>query len=158
MKLRALVTIALLLAMTASHAQTRDTPRAVVDRFLAALNHLSVEEMTPIFTNDATAFFPIAVFGQRLNGRAAIMDAFNKMFTQEKQRIAQRHGVKGKATVVPAGMMTARDIAVQQIGKDTAVVTFDVGTGSLYSRRTAVVVARGGRWQIVHLHASNLRM
>lgn len=42
--------------------------------------------------------------------------------------------------------LTAKDVTTQRLGEDGAVVSFDVGNEF-----------EGGRWVIVHLHASNVR-
>jgi hypothetical protein len=52
--------------------------------------------------------------------------------------------------------MEAKQLAVTRTG-NVAVATFDVGTAEVRSRRTVVMECRGGRWVIVHLHASNVR-
>ena len=37
------------------------------------------------------------------------------------------------------------------------LLLIDVGTADVHSRRTLMLERRGGRWLIVHLHASNVR-
>lgn len=114
-----------------------------MERFTAAFNRLSTEELRPLFAEDATAYLPMPQFGARLDGREAILAALGPLFEAEKARGSTMN-------------LQAKSLAVQRAG-DAAIVTFDVGTEAVFSRRTLVLERRGGGWRIVHLHASNVR-
>lgn len=61
-----------------------------------------------------------------------------------------------RGAVVVLALLTPKDLSIQRSG-DTAIATFDAGTGDVHSPRTPVLEARRGRGVIVHLHASNVR-
>lgn len=131
----------LLLAACASVSQSR--PEDAVAQFTAAFNRLSVDDLRPLFAEDATAFLPMPQFGARIDGREAILAALAPLFDAEKARAGSIN-------------LQAKELSIQRAG-DVAVATFDVGTEAVFSRRTLVLEWRGGAWRIVHLHASNVR-
>lgn len=134
---------ALVIALFLCTACTTTSHDDVVTRFTAAFNRLSVDELRPLFAEEATAFLPMPQFGARVDGREAILDALAPLFAAEKARAGSMN-------------LQAKDVKVQRAG-DVVIVTFDVGTAAVFSRRTLVLERRGGAWKIVHLHASNLR-
>ena len=118
---------------------TAPKPDATIAAFTAAFNHLSVDELRPLLAEDATAFLPMPQFGARIDGREAILAALAPLFEAEKQRGSTMN-------------LQAKELKVQRAG-GAVIVTFDVGTEAVFSRRTLII--EGG--QIVHLHASNVR-
>jgi len=118
-------------------------PEQAVDAFLDAFNRLDADAVGALFADDATAFLPMPQYRAKLTGRAAIVAALRPLFDAERARSGAMH-------------LAHHDLSVQRSGT-TAVATFDVGTAEVSSRRTLVLAWRGGRWWIVHLHASNLR-
>jgi len=143
--IRRLGAVLAMVAMSCTTAAPRETPRDVVRRFVEAFNHLSAEEMRPLFADNATAFLPMPQHAARVDGREAILGILAPLLEADRQR---RNGQ-------PLSLK-AKDLAVQQQGA-VAVATFDVGTADVHSRRTLVLERRGGRWLIIHLHASNVR-
>jgi ketosteroid isomerase-like protein len=139
-----LVTLAILTA-SCTTTMPRETPRDVVRRFVGAFNHLDENEMRPLFAEDATAFLPMPQHAARIDGRETMLAILQPLLDADRQR---RNGQ-------PLNL-EAKDLAIQELGT-TAVATFDVGTADVHSRRTLVMELRGGQWQIVHLHASNVR-
>jgi ketosteroid isomerase-like protein len=123
-------------------------PTEVVTALTHAFNNLDVDELRILFAEDATAFLPFASTGERLNGREAIIRAIEPMFAGE--RVRSSHGA-------PFLDLTAKDVKVQWIGHDVAIVSFDVGNKQVFSRRTLILQIIAGRWRVVHLHASNIR-
>jgi uncharacterized protein (TIGR02246 family) len=123
-------------------------PSQVVSAFVTAFNNLDPAGVRSLFAADATAFLPFATTGPRLQGREAIMQAIEPMFAMERQR--SKHAA-------PYLSLVAKEVSVQRLGKDVAVLSFDVGTAQVFSRRTLVVQAVKGTWRITHLHASNVR-
>lgn len=140
MRRRAL-SLLFLLASCTTTSHTR--PEAAVERFTAAFNRLSVVELRPLFAEDATAYLPMPQFGPRIDGREDILAALGPLFEGEIRRGSTMN-------------LQAKELWVQRAG-NTAIVTFDVGTEAVFSRRTLVLERRRGEWKIVHLHASNVR-
>lgn len=140
---RSAVLPALLLLLLAACATTSVGPEHTVTRFTAAFNRLSVDELRPLFAEDATAFLPMPQFGARIDGRENILAALAPLFEAEKARAGSMN-------------LQAKQLTVQRAG-NVAIATFDVGTEAVFSRRTLVLERRHGSWNIVHLHASNVR-
>jgi uncharacterized protein (TIGR02246 family) len=123
-----------------------DSSAHLVERFVAAFNHLDVDEMNALFAEDATAYLPFADNAARVQGKKAILSALTPMFAAERKRHDGPDYLHLQAT----------DLAIQPAGS-AAVATFDVGTSDVHSRRTLILIRRNGTWRILHLHASNLR-
>ena len=121
-------------------------PAAVAGELVAAFNHLDTAAVSALLTEDATAFLPTPDHAAIVRGRPAIVAALAPLFDAERQRHPGPEYLH----------LVAKDISARTFG-DAAVVTFDVGSGELHSRRTLVLVRKGGRWKIEHLHASNVR-
>ena len=115
--------------------------QAVLLQFLSAFSQLRLDEMLACFADDATAFFPGEHHRERLLGRAAIREAFN--------RVLERVRATG-ATVM---RLDAEAMHVQPLG-EVAIITFHI-RGDHLSRRTFVLQERGGQWLIAHFHGSN---
>jgi len=116
-----------------------------VDGFIEALNAADVGKLAPFFAPDATAFFPLAPFAERLENKEQITKVFAAFFESVR---------RGK-TGPPFMSLVPQDVAVQVYG-GAAVVTFYFKGPEIVSRRTLVLRRDGGTWLIVHLHASNL--
>jgi uncharacterized protein (TIGR02246 family) len=140
------VPIVLILAACASLRPS--DPSAVVGELVSAFNRLDAAAVESLFTEEATAFLPMPDAAAFVRGRSAIVAALAPLFTAERAR----HPGGGPEYL----HLVAKDVAVRTYGR-AAVVTFDVGSGELHSRRTLVLVWRDGRWKIDHLHASNVR-
>lgn len=143
--MKRLLSVLLFLAVACASTPARDDDadvRAAMDGFLAALNALDANAIVSYFAEDATAFFPV-VAPERLNGRAAIAEVFNTYVTETKKNVAKTNIVAEDVRVVRSGEM--------------AVVSFQVHNPAAVSRRTFVFRREGGRWLIVHMHASNYR-
>jgi len=117
----------------------------VVDGFIEALNAADIEKLAPFFAPDATAFFPLAPFADRLENKDQITKVFAAFFESVR---------RGK-TGPPFMSLVPQDVRLQLYGS-TAVVTFHFKGPELVSRRTLVLSNDKGTWLIVHLHASNV--
>ena len=93
-----------------------------------------------LFSPEATAFLPSAANPSRLTGKAQI-----------------RAGVSPALESRPTNPMAVRDLLVTVHGM-LAVATFEIGNPIVHSRRTLVLQHSGNGWEIIHLHASNLRV
>lgn len=128
-------------------AAASGSPTAAAAEFLAAFNALDQTRFDALFAEDATLFYPSAPFPlQRVEGKAAVTGWFSKFFDAVRKRGAKNLNINPS------------DLHAQTYG-DTAVVTFHLNGGSdgAIGRRTVVLNKRGGRWLIVHLHASAAR-
>jgi ketosteroid isomerase-like protein len=112
-----------------------------LERFLKAFSNLQLDEMAGCFTEDATAFFPIAHHHPRLEGREAIREAFTRVL--ERIRASGATGIR----LVP------EDVRAKAFG-DTAIVTLHIRDDDL-CRRTFMLRRDGDDWGIEHFHASN---
>jgi ketosteroid isomerase-like protein len=116
--------------------------RAAVAEFANALNAFDAERLGRTFAEDATAFFPGPPFpAARFQGRATIQSAFGQLFAALRQRGARN------ASLAPVGLQV-------QLYGDTAIATFHLMGQQEVGRRTLVLRRVGGRWLIVHMHAS----
>lgn len=114
--------------------------RAAMNGFMAALNALDADAMASYFADDVTAFVPIAQ-PQRANGKAEVAAIFRTFVAQTKPTTA-------KLNLVP------ENLVVESSG-DYGLVSFEMRTPAMQNRRTFVFRHIGGKWLIVHLHASN---
>lgn len=127
---------------------SRNSPVSVVETFVRANERADLELIMSTFDETATLFLP-GDRPQRATGRTEIRAFFESTFGQRKRPIK----------------ITPRDIHVQELG-DIAVVTahlaplptLPVSEPTTFPRRTFVVKQVGGRWIIVHLHASNFQL
>jgi uncharacterized protein (TIGR02246 family) len=132
-------------AMAAADAADLSTPEHAIAEFIAALNALDRDRYAAMFTDDASLFFTGPPFPlRRVQGRAQIMAYVGPLFDSARARGARQGDVR------PA------DLLFQTWG-DTSVVTFHIPAGQDLDRRTFVLRRSGGRWRIVHLHASAAR-
>lgn len=138
--MRKLILVAVLLASCAT--ARNDSPLGVVDAFLSGLENAD-PNIGRLFADDATVFLPMNDRPLRVTGRADITAAFAALFAMP--------GYRGGSIPRPATP------AVQWLGQDAAVITFEIVNPNITSRRTFVVRREGGEWRIVHLHGSNVR-
>ena len=116
------------------------------ESFVEAFNNLDWERFRITFADDATVFFPSEV-PVRANGRTEIEAGFKPMFGEDKKR----------GGGPPYLHIEPKDMKVQVAG-DVAVMTFHLPRKGYVARRTIVWQKRGGRWLIVHLHASGVEL
>jgi hypothetical protein len=108
------------------------------------------------FVAEATLFMPFDELPKRIEGTTAIRDVFAPYF--EDLRASDRKP--------PYFSLEARDLSLQRLSEDIAIVTFHLGElaqagGSdpvRFSRRTFVVKRGVEGWRIAHLHASNMTL
>jgi len=109
--------------------------------FLEALNALDADAMASYFADDITAFLPIAQ-PQRADGKAEVTAIFRDF-------VAQTRKTTSRINIKP-------DHLLVQASGDLGLVSFETIPGAMLNRRTFVFRRVGGRWLIVHIHASNL--
>lgn len=115
---------------------------AAVAEYVNAVNALDAERLGRTFAEDITAFFPGLPFpAARAEGRLNVQGAFAQLFTQLRQRGARNASLQPRAQDV-------------QLYGDLAVASFHLLGQQEVGRRTLVLRRIGGRWLIVHMHAS----
>ena len=133
-------------ARIATPADSTNAHRAAVG-FLAAFDSLQWEPFRAYLADDVTMFFPFAQFPSRADGRAAVESVFGRFMTAQREARVQagRPMVQGLAP---------RDLRVQMLGTDAAVVSFHLGQQTPARRSIVFRRSAAGRWQVAHWHAS----
>jgi len=129
-----------------SPADSASAHRAAMG-FVAAFDSLQWDRFRGYLADDVTMFFPFAQVPRRADGRAAVEAVFQQFF--DAQRTARtRAGRPLVQGLVP------RDVAVQMLGRDAAVLTFHLGEQSPARRSVVFRRAQGDAWRVAHWHAS----
>lgn len=124
-----------------------------VTQFVTALTTADMDSLLDSFHDDATVFMPFESLPTRRDGTEEIRAAFTPMFEQ----------LRSSGRPAPYMRLTPADLQLRFYGS-AAVVTFHLGSlpaagatePTRFSRRSAIVTQRDGRWRIAHLHASNM--
>ncbi len=150
----ALAVGALGLAAAPAASAPEDGPRAALLAFLKAFEACDLPAMEAAFDAEATSFdrtilSPVPPQQIRLDDylRRPGMPAGMRRLAQDLPR---------HAPGPPYQDLTPHDLMVQARG-DMAVCSFHLLEPHALSRRTVVLVRRGGTWKILHIHASNVR-
>lgn len=119
--------------------------------FLAAFDSLRWAPFAAAWAPEATVFLPEAEQPRLLVGREAVLAYFQDLFDDVRATASDGAPSLGILRAV-------RDLRVQPLGTDAAVVTFHLADGPEPGRRSVVWRrdAASGAWWIVHLHASPL--
>lgn len=119
--------------------------RAAAAAFVSAFNEMDMARFAPLWSSDATVFFPRPPFPIRLvEGRDSVLP----WFLQFMETLRKENSSPG---------VDPQDLRVQMLGKGGAVVTFHPGAEpGRAGRRTLVYRREPDGWRIVHLHASAL--
>jgi ketosteroid isomerase-like protein len=148
----AAIAVAAALSCAVSPAAAADTPAAAsaqgadqaVAAFLEAFDSVDTDRFNAFFAEDATMFFPNGPFPQaRVNGKAAITEAFGSLFSRARERGVARLGLR------------PLDVQIQNLG-DFAVASFHLRGNGNIGRRSIVLRREAAGWRIVHFHASAL--
>jgi hypothetical protein len=116
-------------------------------KFLRAFEDLDIQQFIACFADDATVFFPIPEPPERVNGKQAIQQRFERVFASI--RSTARSGP-------PFQRLVPEDLSIQLMPGQTAVVSFHFRNEERIARRTLVLTNGNGQWLILHLHASNV--
>ena len=117
--------------------------------FVAAFDALDWENFQTFFTEDATVFHPAAPNLKRTDSREEFEHAWQGVF----ERIRKSSG----KSAPPYMTLEPKDLRVQYLTEDVALVTFHLDDGEVLGRRTIIWKRNGRVWKIVHIHASNLK-
>ena len=121
-----------------------------MSRFLTAFNNLDWPVFRDCFSNAPTMFFPIPKTNRRVEG-AEFDKVWQSLFDVNRKQAAGR----GK-TAPPFINIQPKDIRIDRLTDDVAVVTFHLGVEPGLNRRTIVLQRFPNGWKIVHIHASYL--
>jgi len=114
--------------------------------FLRAFENLDMQQFIACFADSATVFFPMPEPPQRVDGKRAIQQRFERVFSS----------IRSTATSGPPfHHLGPEDLKVQMMSGQTAVVSFQLRNSERIGRRTLVLIKTNGQWLIFHLHASN---
>ena len=117
-----------------------------VRSFLLAFENLDMQQFVACFADNATVFLPMPEPPERVEGKQAIKQRFEKVFASI--RSTAKSGP-------PFHHLAPEDLTIQMMPGQTAVVSFHLRNSERIARRTLVLINTNGQWRILHLHASN---
>jgi ketosteroid isomerase-like protein len=145
--------IALVIAVSSSagaaepnESAERAAIKTFVRSFLLAFENLDMQQFVACFADNATVFFPMPEPPERVEGKQAIKQRFEKVFASI--RSTAKSGP-------PFHHLASEDLTIQMMPGQTAVVSFHLRNSERIARRTLVLINTNGQWRILHLHASN---
>jgi uncharacterized protein (TIGR02246 family) len=131
----------------ANQSADRTAIEAFTRKFLRAFEDLDMKQFIACFADDATVFFPMPEPPERVRGKQAIQQRFERVFAS----------IRGSAkSGPPFHHLAPEDLSIQLMPGGTAVVSFHLRNEERIARRTFVLTKTNGKWLIVHLHASNV--
>jgi ketosteroid isomerase-like protein len=135
-------------ATFAGAATPEDEVRQTLSQFVQAFDNLDWDRFTSFFSEDATMFQPRR-FARRAENKGEIESQFRQVF----------QGIRGNQTKPPYMEIQPRDLRVQVLGADVAMVTFHLDDRpGVLNRRTIVWQRTKSGWKIVHIHASEVAL
>ena len=114
--------------------------------FLRAFENLDMQQFIACFADNATVFFPMPEPPERVDGKQAIQQRFERVFASI--RSTAKSGP-------PFHHLAPEDLKIQMMPGQTAIVSFHLRNSERIARRTLVLINTSGEWRILHLHASN---
>jgi ketosteroid isomerase-like protein len=133
-------------AIEPNESSDRADIEAFTRTFLRAFENLDMHQFIACFAENATVFFPMPEPPERANGKQAIQQRFQRVFSSI--RSAAKSGP-------PFHHLAPEDLKIQMMSGQTAVVSFHLRNSERTARRTLVLTKTNGQWFILHLHASN---
>jgi ketosteroid isomerase-like protein len=130
----------------ALHTQSEREVQTLAMNFLKSFEDLDMPTFIACFADGATAFFPSPEPPLRVVGKAAIQERFEMVFAWIR---------KSASGGPPYHRLQPRDLYVQIITPEAALISFHLLSAERTARRTLVVAKADGQWRILHLHASN---
>lgn len=122
------------------------TLRQATTQFLAAFDSLDWSRFAAVLSDTVDAYWPRPDSAEHLVNRAQVEAQYRAFFERIR---ATRPGP-------PYLHLNATGLAARVIGP-VGIVTFELSdVPDTVGRRTLVFRQEGGRWRIIHLHASNL--
>ena len=124
--------------------------RQALEEFLSAFRNLDWDPFIATFATGATVFFPMPDAPQRANGIEEISAVFSPLFESLRSR---------KVIGPPYLEINPLGLNISDTGT-LAIVSFhlvdSIEDQAVLCRRSLVWINDGGKWRILHLHASNL--
>jgi ketosteroid isomerase-like protein len=145
---RVLILLLLGICVKASAGTTspEDEVRQTLAQFVQAFDNLDWDRFTSFFADDATMFQPRR-FAPRANNKAEIEAQFQQIFPV----------IRGSQTKAPYMDIEPRDLRVQMLSSDIAIMTFHLNDRpGVLNRRTIIWQHSKSGWKIMHIHASEV--
>jgi ketosteroid isomerase-like protein len=144
---RALVLLVLAVCVAFAEASNPEMEvRQALAQFVQAFDNLDRDRFAGFFSDDATMFQPRR-FVSRAESRREIESQFRQIFP----------GIRRDQTKPPYMDIQPRDLRVQMVGMDVAVVTFHLhDRPNVLNRRTIVWQRTKSGWKIIHNHTSEV--
>ena len=120
----------------------------VVTGFLAAVDAGDRAALGECFETEATMYVPFDDTPDLVEGRAAILQRFDRLFAAWRRR--------GLST--PYVGFAPKQFRACAAGPGHALATFTVGIEGAPGRRSVLLRRSASGWRILHLHASNLSL
>ena len=133
-------------AIESNESSDRADIEAFTRTLLRAFENLDMRRFIACFADDATVFFPLPERPERVDGKQAIQQRFERVFASI--RSTAKSGP-------PFHNLAPEDLKIQMMSGQTAVVSFHLRNSERTARRTLVLIKTNGQWLIRHLHASN---
>jgi len=145
----------LALAPTAAGAKedARVSAEAALRAFLHAFENDDLAAMDAAFAPDATGFDPVVASAK--GGPVRELDAYRRKPGMPPAMRALVESSLKTGSGPPYRKLDPKDLLVQTDGQ-MALCTFHLESPTGLARRTIVLVRRGGAWQVLHIHASNV--
>jgi SnoaL-like domain len=144
------------LSIAAGLARAQSGPSSEPDieqlmaRFLTAFDNLDWPVFRSCFSVSPTVFFPLPQVVRRVEGEQ--FDKVWQAFFDQARKRATGEGRKNP----PFLDIKPKDLRIDRLTDDVAVVTLHLGTEPRLNRRTIVLQKFSNGWKIVHVHASYL--
>lgn len=133
-------------AALAGATNPEDEVRGTLSQFVQAFDNLDWDRFTGFFSDGATLFQP-RTFASRAENKAEIESQFRQVFQV----------IRGDRTKPPYMEIQPRDLRLQMLGTEVAIVTFHLDDRpNVLNRRTIVWQRLKSGWKIVHVHASEV--
>ena len=130
------------------HAPSANELERVVKEFLTAVDTGDQARLESCFDVEATMYFPFDDTPDLVEGRIAVLERFDRLFAAWRRR--------GLST--PYVGFAPKQFRTRAVGAGHALATFTVGIEGAPGRRSVLLRRSDTRWQILHLHASNLSL
>ncbi len=123
-----------------------EDPGLLWRRFLDAVESGDAKGLAACVADEVTMFLPLPDPPGAVRGRAAVLARFERLFATMR---AARPGPKLVAIKVMS-------FSCREFGGELALGESTLAFGGEFGRRSILFAREAGRWQIVHLHGSNL--
>ena len=131
-----------------TNAAPRNSVEQALASFLTAFDNLDWPSFAACFSDDATVFHPALPNVRRTDSRKDFESAWLGVF-------ARIRASSGRSSP-PYMDLKPRDLRIQFLSPDVALVTFHLFDWPATGRRSVILKRFPDGWKIVHLHASNI--